>query len=717
MNAITPTRRAVLACAGGSLVIGLALPAKGRAALAQPANAFRPNAFVAIAPDNSVTVMIKHVEFGQGPSTGLATIVAEELDADWGQMRVEQAPANDPLYKNLAFGTMGTGGSTAIANSWMQLRNAGASARAMLVAAAARKWGVPAGEITVSRGVVSHGSNKASFGELAADAATMPFPVKPVLKDPKDFTLIGTRVAKLDSPAKTDGSAMFTMDVARPNMVHTAILHPPAFGATVKSFDAAAARAVPGVIAVRKVPQGVAVYAKDTHAALKGRKALTAEWDFAKAEVRSSVEMEQTYAARARMPGVEASKEGDAAAALGSATKTIDAEYFFPFLAHATMEPQDAVIEWRPGKADVWMGSQFQVGDTTAIAKTLGVPFEGMALHNQFAGGSFGRRATPDMGVAVEAAEIAKAHGPGAYKHIWTRENDMRGGRYRPLGIHRIRGGIDADGRITAWDHVIAMQSFMKGTAFAGPEIAKGLDNSAVEGASELPYAVPNHRCGYHMMENGVPTLWWRSVGHTHTAYAVETFVDELLELAGKDAVEGRLAMLTTKEPRYAGVLRRVAEIADWSGPKAKNGRTRGVALVKSFGSYVAQIAEVSRSDEGIPRVHKVWAAVDCGIAVNPDIIAAQVEGGLGYGLGAALFNEVTIEKGGTVREGNFDTYRSLNISEMPEVEVSIIKSTEDPTGIGEPGLPPIAPAVANAWRVLTGRPVRRLPFVKGVVA
>lgn len=717
MNAITPTRRAVLAGAGGSLVIGLALPARGRAAVAQPANAFRPNAFVAIAPDSSVTVMIKHVEFGQGPSTGLATLVAEELDADWGQMRVEQAPANDPLYKNLAFGTMGTGGSTAIANSWMQMRGAGAAARAMLVAAAAKRWGVPASEVKVAKGVVSHGARTASFGELVADAAAIPVPEKPILKDPANFTLIGTRVAKLDSPAKTDGSAMFTIDVTRPNMVHTAILHPPAFGATVRSFDAAAARAVPGVIAVRKVPQGVAVYAKDTHAALKGRKALTAEWDFAKAEMRSSVEMEQTYAARARMPGVEASKEGDAAAALTSAAKTIDAEYFFPFLAHATMEPQDAVIEWRPGKADVWMGSQFQVGDTTAIAKTLGVPFERMALHNQFAGGSFGRRATPDMGFAVEAAEIAKAHGPGAYKHIWTRENDMRGGRYRPLGIHRIRGGIDSEGRIIAWDHVIAMQSFMKGSAFAGPEIAKGLDNSAVEGASELPYAVPNHRCGYHMMDNGVPTLWWRSVGHTHTGYAVETFVDELLELAGKDAVEGRLAILVDKEPRYAGVLRRVAEIAAWSGPKAKDGRTRGVALVKSFGSYVAQIAEVSRSDEGIPRVHKVWAAVDCGIAVNPDIIAAQVEGGLGYGLGAALFNEVTIEKGGSVREGNFDTYRSLKISEMPEVEVSIVKSTENPTGIGEPGLPPVAPAVANAWRVLTGKPVRRLPFIKGGVA
>lgn len=715
MNAITPTRRAVLAGAGGSLVLGFSLPAPARAA--QPARPFRPNAFVSIAPDSSVTVMIKHVEFGQGPSTGLATLVAEELDADWGQMRVEQAPANDPLYKNLAFGTMGTGGSTAISNSWMQMRTAGAAARAMLVAAAAKRWGVPASEVKVAKGVVSHGAHTASFGELAGAAAAMPVPEKPALKDPADFTLIGTRLPKVDTPAKTDGSAMFTMDVSRPGMIHTAILHPPAFGATLKRFDGAAARAVPGVIAVRKVPQGVAVYAKDTHAALTGRKALTAEWDFAKAEVRSSIEMEQVYAARARTPGVQAGGHGDPAAALATAAKTIEAEYFFPFLAHATMEPQDAVIEWRPGKADVWMGSQFQVGDTTAIARTLGVPFEGMALHNQFAGGSFGRRATPDMGVAVEAAEIAKAHGPGAYKHIWTRENDMRGGRYRPLGIHRIRGGIDGDGRITAWDHVIAMQSFIKGSAFAGPEIEKGLDGSATEGAHELPYAVPNHRCGYHMMDNGVPTLWWRSVGHTHTGYAVETFVDELLALAGKDAVEGRLAILDGKDPRYAGVLRRVAEIADWSGPKAKNGRARGVALVKSFGSYVAQIAEVSRSDEGIPRVHKVWAAVDCGIAVNPDVIAAQVEGGLGYGLGAALFNEVTIEKGGTVREGNFDSYRCLSIAEMPAVEVSIIKSAADPTGIGEPGLPPVAPAVANAWRALTGKPVHRLPFIKGVMA
>lgn len=715
MNALTPTRRALVG-GSGALVLGVALPARARGDTTPAAAPFRANAFVSIAPDDSVTVMIKHVEFGQGPSTGLATIVAEELDADWSQMRVEQAPANDPLYKNLVFGTMGTGGSTAIANSWTQLRTAGAAARAMLVAAAAKRWGVPASEISVSKGLVSHGTRSARFGELVAEAATMKAPEKPKLKDPSQFKLIGTRLPKLDSKAKTDGSAMFTIDVTRPGMLHTAILHPPAFGATLKSFEDSAALAVKDVVAVKRVPQGVAVYAKNTHAALMGRKALTAEWDFAKAERRSTAAMERLYAEAARKPGVEAAKQGDAAAALTGATRVLEAEYVFPFLAHATMEPMDAVIEWSPAKLDVWMGSQFQVGETRAMGEVLGVTWDKTALHNQFAGGSFGRRATPDMGFGREAAAIAKAGGPGAYKHVWTRENDMRAGRYRPLGVHRIRGSVGADGKLAAWDHVIAMQSFMKGTFMAGPEIEKGLDSAAYEGANELPYAVPNHRLGYHMMENGVPTLWWRSVGHTHTGYAVETFVDELLAMAGQDAVAGRLANLGD-DPRYAGVLRRVAEIAGWNGAKAKDGRARGVAVVKSFGSYVAQIAEVSRGPEGIPRVHKVWAAVDCGIAVNPDIIAAQVEGGLGYGLGAALFNEVTIDEGGFVREGNFDTYRSLKIAEMPEVEVAIVKSDKDPTGIGEPGLPPVAPAVANAWRALTGQPVRRLPFVKGVVA
>ncbi|MFA6117787.1 MAG: xanthine dehydrogenase family protein molybdopterin-binding subunit [Sphingomonas sp.] len=714
MTALPPaSRREFLASSG--LVIGLALPMGRAASAAAPGAPFAPNAFVRIAADDSVTVVIKHIEFGQGPATGLSTIVADELDADWGQMSIEFAPANDPLYKNLMFGTMGTGGSTAIANSWMQMRNAGAAARAMLVQAAAKRWKVPAAEVKVSKGVVSHGKNQARFGELAADAALLPVPEKPVLKTPDQFTLIGTDVPKIDSLAKSNGTAMFTMDIARPGMVNAAILHPPAFGGTVKSVDKAAALAVSGVVAVETIPQGVVVYAKDTFAAMKGRNALKVEWDLSKAEKRSTEDLVKTYKAAAATPGKQVEVKGDVAGALAGAAKTIEATYVFPFLAHGPMEPMDAVIELGKGpdknRADVWMGSQFQVGDMTAMAKALGIPFEGMTLHEQFAGGSFGRRATPDQDFAVEAALAAKAHPQAPVKYVWSRENDIRGGRYRPLVVHTVKGGIDAKGDLVGWDHVVASQSFFANTPMAAMGIKDGIDGSIVEGVAESSYAWPHYRVGLHIMENGVPTLWWRSVGNTHTAYAVETFLDELLALGGKDAVEGRIALM--KEDRAKGVLKRVAEMADW-GRKPADGHAFGLAMHKSFGSYVAQVAEVSKGADGLPKVHKIWAAVDCGIAVNPNVIRAQLEGGIGYGLGHALYSELTLGEGGRVAQGNFDTYRSLRIGEMPDVEVAIIKSGENPTGVGEPGLPPLAPAVANAWRKLTGKAVRRLPFAHG---
>lgn len=713
MTAIA-SRREFLASSG--LVIGLALPVgRAAAATAPQAAPFAPNAFVRIAADNSVTVVIKHIEFGQGPATGLTTIVADELDADWAQMRIAFAPANDPLYRNLMFGTMGTGGSTAIANSWMQLRNAGAAARAMLVEAAAKRWKVPAAEIKVSKGVVSHGRKQASFGELAADAALLPVPQKPVLKTPDQFTLIGTDVPKVDSVAKSNGTAIFTMDVSRPNMVNAVILHPPAFGGTVKSVDKRAALAVPGVVAVEAIPQGVVVYAKDTFAAMRGRSALAVEWDLGKAETRSGEELIRTYKAAAATPGKQAEARGDVAGALAGAAKTIEATYVFPFLAHAPMEPMDAVIELgankNGGKADVWMGSQFQVGDMRAMAGALGIPFEGMTLHEQFAGGSFGRRATPNQDFSVEAALAAKAYPQAPVKFVWSRENDIRGGRYRPLVVHQLKGGIDAKGDIIGWDQVVAAQSFFANTPMAAMGIKDGIDDSIVEGAAKSSYAWPNYRVGCHVMENGVPTLWWRSVGNTHTAYAVETFMDELLALGGKDAVKGRLALM--KEDRAKGVLTRVAELADW-GRKPADGRAFGVAMHKSFDTYVAQVAEVSKGADGLPKVHKIWVAVDCGVAVNPNVIRAQMEGGIGYGLGHALYAELVLGEGGRIAQGNFDTYRSLRIGEMPEVEVAIIKSNEKPTGVGEPGLPPLAPAVANAWRALTGKAVRRLPFAHG---
>lgn len=713
MNAYTPSRRGFLQATG--LTLGLSLPIGRAAAGATPTTPFAPNAFVRIAPDNSVTVIIKHVEFGQGPATGLATILADELDADWGQVRVEMSTANDPLYKNLLFGTMGTGGSTAMANSWMQMRNAGAAARAMLVEAAAKQWGVAPSTIKVSKGVVSSGTRKASFGALASDAALLTPPAKPVLKSPEQWTLIGTDVPKVDTLIKTNGAAVFTMDIARPGMVHSAILHPPAFGGKVKSVDKTAALAVPGVLAVESVPMGVVVYAKDTFAAMRGRAALAVEWDLSKAETRSTAQLYKTYAEAAAQPGEEVAKKGDPTTALAGAAKTIDATYHFPFLAHAPMEPMGAVIERQAdGSADVWMGSQFQVGEMGTIAGTLGIKPDQVRLHQQYAGGSFGRRASPDMGFAVEAALVSKAYkGTGAVKHIWTRENDIRGGYYRPLAVHRVKGGIDAAGNIVAVDHVVAIQSFVLGTPMAALVAPTGKDTSMYEGLDDM-YAIPNHRVGSQRMMNGVPTLWWRSVGHTHTGYALETFIDELLVLGGKDPVAGRIALM--EDERSRAVLTRVAELANWGG-KVPAGRARGVAVVKSFNSYVAQIAEVSRGVDGLPKVHKIWCAVDCGVPINPNVIRAQMEGGIGFGVGHALYGEIVVGEGGIVEAGNFDAYRSLRIAEMPDVEVAIIKSAKDPTGVGEPGLPPSAPAVANAWRALTGKVVRRLPFSAGEVA
>lgn len=716
MNAIAPSRRAFLQSSG--LVLGLALPVGGKAmAQAAPSPPFAPNAFVRVSPDNLVTVLIKHIEMGQGPTTGLATIVADEMDADWAQVRVEFSPANDPLYKNLFFGTMGTGGSTAIGNSWDQMRNAGASARAMLVEAAARRWGVPIADVSVSKGVVSHGANKASFGELAGEAALLKPPEKPVLKTPDQFTLIGRDTPKVDSVAKTNGTAQFTMDVRRPNMVHSAIAHPPAFGGKAGKVDDTAARAVPGVLDIKTIPQGVVVYAKDSYAAIRGVAALDVTWDLAKAETRSSDQLYAQFAEKSEEPGKEVENKGDAKAAFKAAATKMEAVYSFPYLAHAPMETLDGVLEMQGDQLHVYMGSQFQVGELGAICGVLGVPPARATLHEQFAGGSFGRRVSPVMDFGVEAAAVFKAWGmKGAVKHVWTRENDIMGGYYRPLVVHTVRAGLDAKGDIVSWDSVVAAQSAFIGTPMEAMGVQKGIDGSITEGltSEEGSYSFPNLYVGQHIMPGGVPVLWWRSVGNTHTAYAMETFLDQLLERGGKDAVEGRLALM--HDARMKAVLRKAAEIAGW-GRKPPAGRALGVAAWKSFGSYCAQVAEVSKGEDGLPKVHKVWCAIDCGIAVNPNVIRAQMEGCIGYGLGHALYGEVTLGEGGVVQQSNFDTYRSLRIGEMPEVEVAIIASSARPTGVGEPGLPPAAPAVANAWRKLTGKAVRRLPFSVGGVA
>ncbi|WP_298432617.1 xanthine dehydrogenase family protein molybdopterin-binding subunit [uncultured Jannaschia sp.] len=710
----TPSRRSFLTGSAG-LILGLHLAGRGRAQSAPVQMAdgsFAPNAFIRVSPDNTVTVLVKHIEIGQGANTGLPILVAEEMDADWSQMRAEQAPSDPVIYANTAFGIQGTGGSTGLSNSYMTMRQAGAAARAMLVSAAADDWGVAASGITVEKGVVAHaGSGRsATFGELAEAAARAPVPVDVALKDLADFTLVGGEgVMRLDSEAKTKGTAQFTIDVFRDGMQVVAMAHPPKFGATVASVDDASALAVAGVSAVRPVPSGVAVYADNTFAAFKGRDALVIEWDESGAEIRSSEQMIADFSAALRDDPLTFEESGDLDGALEGAAQVLEAEYVFPYLAHAAMEPLDGVIELTETGAEIWSGMQIPTTSQGTMAAVLGLDQSALAINTMYTGGSFGRRATPDNHFAAELANVAKAAGPGAYKLVWTRENDMRGGYYRPLTIHSLRGGLDADGNIVGWENNIANQSIIAGSAFE-MMMQDGLDPTAFEGSNHLPYDLGATRMGWKQVEAGVPVLWWRSVGHTHTGYAVETFLDQLLVAGGKDPVQGRLDLMKGDRPRDRAVLERVAEMAGWDGPGSGD-RRMGVAVVRSFGSYVAQIAEVEDRGTGVPNVTRVWCAIDCGLAVTPDVVRAQMEGGIGYGLGSMLFDEITLGEGGVVQQSNYDDYRILRLNEMPQIEVAILDSPELPTGVGEPGTPPIAPAVANALRALIGTMPTRLPF------
>ncbi|MCF7698036.1 xanthine dehydrogenase family protein molybdopterin-binding subunit [Loktanella sp. M215] len=715
---ITQNRRNFLASSLG-LVIAVSLPMRGRAqsgaALAfQPDGTdatFAPNAFIRVAEDDTVTVIIKHIEFGQGPMTGLSTLVAEEMDADWGQMRAESAPADDEKYKNLLFGLQATGGSTAMANSYTQMRKAGAAARAMLVQAAAEEWGVDASTITIANGVLTSGDKTSTFGPLAAKAAKLTPPEDPAVKDPKDFVLIGKDRPKLDSYAKSTGQAVFTMDMDLPDMEYVVIRHAPMLGGTVASFDDTEAMKVPGVTAVRQIPQGIAVYATSTYAALSGRSALTVDWDDSNAETRSSAQMMDDFVNLAASGELLVAEEaGDIDATLTDAAQVIETEFRFPFLAHAPMEPLDAVIQVKDGSAETWGGYQFPGFDKQAVATNLGIDAANVKLNVMLAGGSFGRRAQPTAQIGNEIGAIAKAAGrDGAWKLIWTREDDLAGGFYRPMTVHKMRGALDAEGNILGWHNVVVNQSIMAG----GPMeqmMEDGKDPTSYEGSTKMPYDLANLRVNWVRAESPVPVLWWRSVGHTHTGYATEVFLDQLLEAGGKDPVQGRLDLLKSDMTRDRAVLEKVAAMAGWDGQKVKGNKGYGVALHESFNTYVAQIAEVEDRD-GFPHVTKVWCAVDCGVAVNPNVIRAQMEGGIGFGLGSVLFNALTLGEGGNVVEQNFDDYRMIRINEMPAVEVEIIESSMDPTGVGEPGLPPVGPAVANAWRALTGTNVTTLPF------
>lgn len=709
------SRRGLLkasATLGGGLVIGFHFAPKGSFAQlgAPPApQDFPPNAFVRIAADNSVTVISKHTEMGQGIYTGLATMIAEELDADWSQMRVEAAPVNPQLYMHLMLGIQGTGGSMSVPNSWQQYRTVGATARAMLVAAAAQQWGVDAAGITVAKGRVSHAASgrSASFGELADRAGTLPVPAGVALKTPDQFMLIGTRLPRLDVPAKVDGTATYTIDVRRPGLVTAVVAHAPRIGARLKSFDDSETRKLAGIVDVVQVSRGVAVLATNTWTAIRGRDLLKAEWDYTNATELGTEAIIREFTALTATPGTPVQVEGDSAGALASAARTFEATYVFPYLAHACMEPLDCTLELREGKAVLRSGTQMQSVEQQRVAETLGIPLENVTVETLYAGGGFGRRGNFVPDLEVETAEIVKATGGRFPVRLqYTREDDMRAGYYRPLFVHKLRAGLDANGAITAWENRLVGQSFIDGTSF-GFLIQNGVDPIAVEGAFELPYEVPNVSVDWHMAQAPVPTLAWRSVGHTHTAYSKETFLDELFVAAGKDPVAGRLELM--HDERSKAVLQAAAERYGWGRP-VPQGRGVGVAFVESFGGRVAQIAEVSTNAEGKIKVERVVCAVDCGLAINPQIIEAQVESAIMFGLSAALYGEIKVENG-AVLTTNFHNYPILRMNQAPRIEVVIMPSTEAPTGIGEPATPPIGPAVANAYFNLTGKRVYRLPF------
>jgi isoquinoline 1-oxidoreductase beta subunit len=542
----------------------------------------------------------------------------------------------------------------------------------------------------------------------------LPVPDKVALKDPKDFVYIGKQVPRKDSKAKIDGSAAYTQDIKLPGMLVAVVAHPPRFGAKVKSFDAGRAKAIRGVAEVVAIPSGVAVLAPDFWTAKKGRDALSVEWDESSAFRLGTAEIMAQYRELANRPGAVARSDGNAEAALASAARRLEAEFEFPFLAHATMEPLDCVVRLSPDGCEIWNGEQSQTADQNAVAAVLGLKPEQVKINMLYAGGSFGRRASIHSDYVVEAVHIAKAIGGRApVKLVWTREDDMRAGYYRPMYLHRISAGLDGQGKLIAWKQRIVGQSIIAGSAMEAMMVKDGIDATSVEGVRNLPYAVPNIAVDLHSPKLGVPVLWWRSVGSTHTAFSTETFLDEAAHAAGKDPVDFRRALLA-RHPRHLGVLELAAREAGWGAPlapgKAGEKRGRGIAVHESFRSFVAQVAEVTVRPDGGIAVDRVVCAVDCGIAINPDVIRAQMEGGIGFGLSAALYGEITLRDGAVV-QSNYTDYPLLRIGEMPKVEVHIVESQEKPTGVGEPGVPVVAPAVANALFAATGRRLRTLPL------
>ena len=672
-----------------------------------PASTFMPNAFVRIGSDEGVTVIVNHSEMGQGVYTSLPMLLADELDADWTKVGFEPAPV-DPKYNHPAFGMQMTGGSSSVYSGLQQFREAGAAARAMLIAAAAQQWNVDASACRTESGAVfNKKGQKLTYGQLATAAAKLTPPEHVQLKDPKTFKLIGKPIKRLDTPEKLNGEAVFGMDVKLPGMLTAVIARPPIFGATMKSFDDSRARSMPGVKKIVAIPAGVAVIADTFWQAKTARDTLRVEWDEGSMQNFNTREMMHQFRERAKSPGTSVRKDGDATAALASAAKKIAAVYEVPYLSHLMMEPLNCAVDLRADSCEVWTGSQFQTIDRANAAKIAGLPPEKVQLHTTFLGGGFGRRANPESDFVVEAVHVAKAAGVPV-KVIWTREEDMAGGWYRPAFLHAIEGGIDASGNAVSWRSRLVGQSIMAGTLFAAVMMkGKDYDPASVEGVDDLPYEIPNLAVESHQAEIKVPVQWLRSVGHSHTAFATECFVDELAGLAQKDPYQFRRALLQ-KHPRHLGVLDLAAQKAGWGKPMPK-GMGRGIAVHFAFESYSAHVAEVSVEDGNV-RVHRMVCAIDCGQYVNPGIIAAQTEGGAIFGASAALFQELTFENG-RLQQTNFNTFPVMRMNECPQIETHIVDNHEKSGGIGEPGVPCAAPAIANAIFAATGKRIRKLPI------
>ena len=713
----SPSRRLVLTAMGlgaAGFAVGCDLRAADTAA-AGPVTQTQLGDYVRVGSDNTVTVYLRHIEFGQGVSTGLTTIVAEEIDADWSQMRFEHSPADDAKYGNPVFGgMMGTGGSTAIFSSWSQLRAAGASAREMLRQAAAARFGVDAAEVVMVKGKATAGGKSASYGELAVEAARLTPPAADTLqyKDASAYEFIGREreaskgFGRLDSADKINAKAQYALDYHPEGTLVALLARSPKFGGKVAGFDDAATKAVKGVTDVVQISNGVAVVATDFWSAKKGRDALKITWDDSAAETRSSDQIFADYKKLLARAGHDARKEGKGAAALRGEGEVITTDFEFPYLAHAPMEPLNCVVEYKPGEsAVIHSGSQMPTADKGAAVAVLGLKPEQVTVVTMLAGGSFGRRATQDADLMTEATQIAKAiNGKAPLKLMWTREDDIRAGKYRPMAVHRMTARLNK-GAIEAWGDRTAIQSIMAGTPFLP---AGAPDLSSIEGGFDIPYAIANITADVHWPTSPVSTLWWRSVGHTHTAYAKEHFFDVAARKLGKDPVALRRELLAA-HPRLLGVLNLAAEKAGWDTPLPA-GKFRGVAVHHSFSSYVAEVAEVSVAADGTFHVDRVVCAVDCGIVINPDIVRAQMEGGIGYGLSAILGEQVTLKDGAPVQTNFFD-YGVMRMAQMPKVEVHIVPSSEPPTGVGEPGVPPIGPAVANALLAATGKTYAKLPL------